>query len=270
MRTSLILCVTFLLLLWRLWNYLVPLQELARILGSTWIALTLSYYLSRFVWTRLFVAEISGDGKAVLITGCDTGFGNRLAKRLSRCGFLVFAGCLESDSHGANELRSIRNVKVLPLDVTKQNQVDDALVSVKQNIGNRVLWSVVANAGIGSRGLLEWLTNGNCDQHFRRQRFRGTTGHQKVPAPPQKKPRKGRRHCEPFRSESLEILSPRISTQATSRNPMIVPYCMSKHAVVSMMDGLRMECHSSGVDFVTVEPSALPVSVQVGIGPNTQ
>ncbi|KAL3207512.1 hypothetical protein MRX96_039589 [Rhipicephalus microplus] len=156
MRTSLVLCATFLLLLWRLWNYLVPLQHLARILGSTWIALTLSYYLSRFVWTRLFVAEISGDGKAVLIT-------------------------------------------VLPLDVTKQNQVDDALVSVKENIGNRVLWSVVANAGIGSRGLLGVADDGNCDQHFRRQRFRGTTGHQKFLPLLRKKPRKGRHHCEPFR-----------------------------------------------------------------------
>lgn len=241
MRTSLVLCVTFLLLLWRLWNYLVPLQQLARILGSTWIALTLSYYLSRFVWTRLFVAEISGDGKAVLITGCDTGFGNRLAKRLSRCGFLVFAGCLESDSDGANELRSIRNVKVLPLDVTKQNQVDDALVSVKENIGNRVLWSVVANAGIGSCGLLEWLTMETVTNIFDVNVFGALRVIKKF------LPLLRRSH-----GRVVTIASP----FGHFTNPMIVPYCMSKHAVVSMMDGLRMECHGSGVDFVTVEPSA--------------
>lgn len=34
------------------------------------------------------------SGKAVLITGCDTGFGHALAKHLHKLGFTVFAGCL--------------------------------------------------------------------------------------------------------------------------------------------------------------------------------
>lgn len=34
------------------------------------------------------------DGKAVLITGCDSGFGHALAKHLHKLGFTVFAGCL--------------------------------------------------------------------------------------------------------------------------------------------------------------------------------
>lgn len=33
-------------------------------------------------------------GKAVLITGCDSGFGHALAKHLHTLGFTVFAGCL--------------------------------------------------------------------------------------------------------------------------------------------------------------------------------
>lgn len=36
--------------------------------------------------------------KAVLITGCDTGIGNELAKRLDSLGFRVFAGCLKVQS----------------------------------------------------------------------------------------------------------------------------------------------------------------------------
>lgn len=34
------------------------------------------------------------EGKAVLVTGCDTGFGHALAKHLHKLGFTVFAGCL--------------------------------------------------------------------------------------------------------------------------------------------------------------------------------
>lgn len=34
------------------------------------------------------------QGKAVLITGCDSGFGHALAKHLHKLGFTVFAGCL--------------------------------------------------------------------------------------------------------------------------------------------------------------------------------
>lgn len=33
-------------------------------------------------------------GKAVLITGCDSGFGFALSKHLHKLGFTVFAGCL--------------------------------------------------------------------------------------------------------------------------------------------------------------------------------
>lgn len=34
------------------------------------------------------------QGKAVFITGCDSGFGHALAKHLHKLGFTVFAGCL--------------------------------------------------------------------------------------------------------------------------------------------------------------------------------
>ncbi|XP_075531618.1 D-beta-hydroxybutyrate dehydrogenase, mitochondrial-like [Dermacentor variabilis] len=114
--------------------------------------------MSRLSWKYAFVTSVSGNGKALLITGCDTGFGHRLAKRLSRDGFLVFAGCLSSMSDGAKQLRASSNVEVLQLDVPKQEQVDDALHAVKKHLGARELWSVVANAGVLRSGLLEWLS----------------------------------------------------------------------------------------------------------------
>lgn len=39
-------------------------------------------------------SALQAQGKAVLITGCDGGFGHALAKHLHKLGFTVFAGCL--------------------------------------------------------------------------------------------------------------------------------------------------------------------------------
>lgn len=69
--------------------------------------------------------------------GCDTGFGHRLAKRLSRKGFLVFAGCLSSKSDGAEELKLLPNVNVMQLNITDQKQIDDALDAVKEQLDSR-------------------------------------------------------------------------------------------------------------------------------------
>ena len=38
--------------------------------------------------------RVDPNGRAVFITGCDTGFGRELACRLDALGFKVYAGCL--------------------------------------------------------------------------------------------------------------------------------------------------------------------------------
>lgn len=245
MRTSLSLFLMFLFLLWYLWEYLTPLREISVIAGSVWVALCVSYKLAALV-SNAFVTSVSGDDKAVLITGCDTGFGHRLAKRLSRKGFLVFAGCLSSRSNGAEELKLLPNIHVLQLDVTDQKQVDGALDAVKEQLGSRVLWSVVANAGIGAGGLLEWLSTETVAKVFD-VNVLGVLRVIKKFLPLLKK-------C---RGRVVTVASP----LGHFTVPMVAPYCMTKHAVVSMMDAFRRECHIRGVDVVTVEPSAYRTSI---------
>jgi len=43
------------------------------------------------------------EGKAVLVTGCDGGFGHALAKHLHELGFTVFAGCLSKVQTAASK-----------------------------------------------------------------------------------------------------------------------------------------------------------------------
>uniref|UniRef100_A0A8C3KS64 Hydroxysteroid 17-beta dehydrogenase 2 n=1 Tax=Calidris pygmaea TaxID=425635 RepID=A0A8C3KS64_9CHAR len=89
-------------------------------------------------------------GKAVLITGSDTGIGHALAKYLDNLGFVVFAGVLNKDGPGAEELRRTcsRRLSLLQLDITNATQVKEAYLQVSEKVQNTGLWGVVNNAGI--------------------------------------------------------------------------------------------------------------------------
>ena len=73
-------------------------------------------------------------GRHVMITGCDTGFGNMLAKRLDSMGFTVFAGCLTEK--GGKDLKTVASdrLHVVPLDVTKTESIQNALQVVKASL----------------------------------------------------------------------------------------------------------------------------------------
>ncbi|XP_036398807.1 D-beta-hydroxybutyrate dehydrogenase, mitochondrial [Megalops cyprinoides] len=103
---------------------------------------------------------IDGHGRGVLITGCDSGFGHSLAKRLDGMGFAVFAGCLFPDGEGARNLvqECSRRMKVLKLDVTKDEDVASAKAVVQANLPEKGLWAVVNNAGISDWSETEWNT----------------------------------------------------------------------------------------------------------------
>ena len=63
-----------------------------------------------------------------------SGIGHDLAKQLHRNGFTVFAGCLKPDGLGARKLKSCGEDRmfVVPLDVTKDESVEEALKVVEE------------------------------------------------------------------------------------------------------------------------------------------
>lgn len=251
MRTSWVLFTVFSVLLWKLWNSVPLLPELGSFVGSLVVIFCVSYCLSGILWKKLFVKPLPVDGKAVLITGCDSGFGHALATRLSRDGFVVFAGCIDSQSDGARVLGKQRNTTVLQMDITKADQVDAAFDKVQQALGSRALWSVVANAGVRNNGLLEWITMESIVKIFDVNVF-GTLRVTKKFLPMLKKS-KGR---------MIVVTSP----FGHVTMPMGVPYCMTKYALVSMVDGLRRECKGKGVDFVNIEPIAYKTAITTNLG----
>ncbi|XP_061846610.1 D-beta-hydroxybutyrate dehydrogenase, mitochondrial [Colius striatus] len=106
-------------------------------------------------------ARLEPGGRAVLITGCDSGFGHLLALRLHRLGFTVFAGCLCPGGEGARRLQREAGdgrLRVLRLDVTRARDVLAAKELVLSHLPERGFWGLVNNAGISTFGETGWLS----------------------------------------------------------------------------------------------------------------
>ncbi|XP_077153796.1 retinol dehydrogenase 7-like [Ranitomeya variabilis] len=87
--------------------------------------------------------------KYVFITGCDSGFGNLLAKQLDKRGMKVLASCLTEK--GAENLKkeASSHLQTVILDVADSQSVNSAAKWVSNIVGNHGLWGLVNNAGFG-------------------------------------------------------------------------------------------------------------------------
>ncbi|XP_004700595.1 retinol dehydrogenase 16-like [Echinops telfairi] len=115
------------------------------------------YYLLRWYRERQVVSHLRD--KYVFITGCDSGFGNQLARQLDLRGLRVLAGCLTEQ--GAEQLRAKTSdrLETVILDVTQTESITAAAQWVKDRVGDRGLWGLVNNAGVSvPLAPNEWLT----------------------------------------------------------------------------------------------------------------
>ena len=99
------------------------------------VALVGLWKLLRLFRERQVVSHL--QDKYVFITGCDSGFGNLLARQLDRRGMRVLAACLTEE--GAEQLRSKTSdrLETVILDVTKTESVVAATQWVKERVGSR-------------------------------------------------------------------------------------------------------------------------------------
>jgi NAD(P)-dependent dehydrogenase (short-subunit alcohol dehydrogenase family) len=99
-------------------------------------------------------ADSHSDGasqqKAVLITGASSGIGRHATEALAAEGYFVYAGARKQKDLDA--LNEIPNVQAIRLDVTKQEEVDAAVETVRN--GGRGLHGLVNNAGVAAGGPL--------------------------------------------------------------------------------------------------------------------
>ena len=101
-----------------------------------WLLALLGLWLLRR-WHRERQTVPGLEEKFVLITGCDSGFGDLLARQLDARGLRVLAGCLtESGAARLRETASSRLQTVL-LDVTSSSSIAAAAAWVQERVGER-------------------------------------------------------------------------------------------------------------------------------------
>ncbi|XP_068608341.1 11-beta-hydroxysteroid dehydrogenase type 2 [Brachionichthys hirsutus] len=145
-----------------LWSHLSATPPLLAWLGATvlverlWalclpgVLLLLSLGCVLYAATRTPPAALPAHGKAVFITGCDSGFGNAAATHLDALGFEVFATVLDGSGDGARRLQRTcsSRLTLLQVDITQPQQVQQALLDTEAKLGRQGLWGLVNNAGV--------------------------------------------------------------------------------------------------------------------------
>jgi len=211
------------------------------------IAIFIVYFLTVRLLERIPVGNLRD--KAVVITGCDSGFGRDLALKCLENGMSVFAACFNED--GENSLRDEakgnpggdKNLETFTLDVRSDESVNKArkLVGDKLEVkGLKGLWGVVNNAGIGDqRGWDDWMTTA----HYERNWQVNTLGVIRV--------------THAFKDLIKKTRGRIVNVSSiTGKFPMptIGPYSVSKYAVAAYTDIIRAELAQFGIIVSVLEP----------------
>lgn len=195
------------------------------------------------VYSILPGSHLPAAGKSVLITGCDSGFGYELAKKLDSIGVNVYAGCLSEQSPGAVELKNScsERLRLIQLDVTNEKQLKDSFEFVGENVGNSGLWGLVNNAGICYLSEIE-MTSEKIFRQVLDVNLFGTINVTKTFLPLIRRT-KGR-------IVNMSSLTGRVAFESFGA------YCVSKFAIEAYSDVLRMEMRKWDVKVCLIEPAA--------------
>lgn len=105
------------------------------------LALTCALLLASVAAIRRFIREsyrVGGFGqKHVFITGCDSGFGNLLARQLDGKGLHVLAACLSEEGAADLAAATSSRLKTLLLDVTDSESIRRGVQFVSREVGER-------------------------------------------------------------------------------------------------------------------------------------
>lgn len=200
----------------------------------------------------------SGKKKAILITGCDSGFGFSLASHLSEAraeDVVTIAACFypNGNKEGADCLAGLKSVHVIQLDVTSDDSIQEAVVSVDEILEktDTVLWAVVNNAATLVFADAMWHTRAL----VRRQidvNFIGCWAVSQAFMP----------HLMTSKGRIVNMMS--FCTECPL--PTLSVYTATKAALLSLSNGMRMELAKHGVDVILFNPGDHPTETPLCSG----
>uniref|UniRef100_A0A8C5MF69 Uncharacterized protein n=1 Tax=Leptobrachium leishanense TaxID=445787 RepID=A0A8C5MF69_9ANUR len=197
-------------------------------------------------WHRQSQVLQNLSDKYVLITGCDTGFGNLMARQLDRRGMRVLATCLTEK--GAENLKkeTSSRLQTVILDITDSQRVTSAAKWVFSIVGDTGLWGLVNNAGSG-HGLCpnEWQRK----EDFAKVLDVNLLGTVDITL-----------NMLPLIRKSQGRI---VSVSSSGGRLAIIGggYCLSKYGVEAFCDSLRREMRDFGVKVSIIEPGAFTTAI---------
>jgi NAD(P)-dependent dehydrogenase (short-subunit alcohol dehydrogenase family) len=171
--------------------------------------------------------------KIVLITGCSTGIGQDLARRLAPAGYTVVASARRPET-----LADLPAALTLPLDVTDPASVAEATAEVIRRFGRVDV--LVNNAGYAVRGAVEEVSAEQVHEMFDVNVY-GVMRMIRAVAPHMRQQKAGR-----------------IVNIGSVAGKLVLPvngtYSATKFALEALSDALRFELALFGIQVVLVEP----------------
>ncbi len=177
----------------------------------------------------------------LLITGCASGFGLRIAITAARAGHIVYAGVRDiSRAEKLIDAGRTLPIHVLPLDITDAQQRAAAVATIRQQHGR--LDMLVNNAGQALGGFLELVEEDELRELFEVNVF-GTWALT--------------RHALPLLRESA---SPKVVMVSSTSGQLAIPglgaYAATKFALEGMSEAWCHELALVGVRMMVIEPGA--------------
>ncbi|KAM9334383.1 retinol dehydrogenase 7-like [Symphorus nematophorus] len=201
------------------------------------LGLVVFYYLYR--WVRELPRVPDKGNKYVYVTGCDSGFGNLLARHLDKQGFRVIAACFTEKGEEDLKKSCSSNLITTHLDVRSKDSVAKVAAMIKDKVGGRGLWAVVNNAGVSVPAApCDWLTIDDY-KSLLDVNLNGVISVTLSVLPLIKKAR--------GRVVNVASVYGRISVTGG-------PYCVSKYGVEAFNDSLRVNMAPFGVKVLCIEP----------------
>ncbi|KAB5577251.1 hypothetical protein PHYPO_G00207760 [Pangasianodon hypophthalmus] len=199
-----------------------------------------------YQWFRELKQVPNKSEKYVYITGCDTGFGNLLAKHLDKDGFCVIAGCYTEKGEVELKKACSARLSTVQLNVTDNDSIKKAAGIIKTLVGDKGLWAVVNNAGISQpSGPIDWMVIDDF-KNMINVNLLGVIAVAMSVLPFIKKA-KGR-------VVNISSVLGRITLSSG-------PYCVSKYGVEAFNDCLRLNMIPFGVKVVCIEPGFFKTSM---------
>jgi NAD(P)-dependent dehydrogenase (short-subunit alcohol dehydrogenase family) len=215
-----------------------------------YIILILTIIIAYKIYQYVFPSpDINPNGKYVLISGCDTGFGHGLAIELDKQGFNVLAGIYNPNNIDTLTKLLSSRATIFKLDITRQEDIDSAyeMISTK----TKTLHALVNNAGIGYGGLIDWITL----ESMRKMMDVNFFGHVAMT----------KRFLPLLISKRDSRVVNICSVGGYLATSGMASYCSSKFALEAFSDCLRREMNVWGLHVSIIEPGSMRTPMTDGL-----